>query len=387
MGKLLKSGCLVLAMAIFTSCGSTASPGFTISNTKTTTPTASTTRTTNASPPTSTYTTATSVIPQTSTTTATTPSIWIKPGMYRVGNDIPAGEYVLQATSAGNSSYFEIASDSSGQLSSIIYNGSFYNTSIITVTNGQYLTINRCDAAEISKAPNYATGKEVLPEGMYKVGLHIPAGEYILTATSESRSGYFCVYSSSVQTLANIVANGSFNGNRYITIRDGQYIEVNRATLQSVAPSTSTALTATAQSTIPPPSTMAAFEREKAQAVLVNYSELCDNPASHTGQKLYFRGALLQIVLPSLSSAYTLRAGTDSLLGFNEDVLLTYAGGAPSLVPWINSNGGLNSNYSYIEFVAIMRGMESYVTTNGSMRTIPRLEVVQLRTVTWPYLD
>lgn len=62
-------------------------------------------------------------------------------GMYRVGIDIPAGEYKVTCTN-GISCYIEVSSDSSGSLFSIISNDNIDTFSYITVAEGQYLTVN-----------------------------------------------------------------------------------------------------------------------------------------------------------------------------------------------------------------------------------------------------
>lgn len=62
-------------------------------------------------------------------------------GMYKVGVDIPAGEYNVTAE-LGESAYLEVSADSTGD--SIITNDVFENNLYITVTDGQYLTLKRC---------------------------------------------------------------------------------------------------------------------------------------------------------------------------------------------------------------------------------------------------
>lgn len=66
-------------------------------------------------------------------------------GMYLVGKDIPAGTYLLTATS-DYSAYYERCKDASGEFESIITNGNFNTTEYITVNDGEYLKLNRCGA-------------------------------------------------------------------------------------------------------------------------------------------------------------------------------------------------------------------------------------------------
>lgn len=64
-----------------------------------------------------------------------------KAGMYKVGKDIPAGEYKVKLTSAAGMGYTEVATDSRHQLESIVTNENVQADSYITVTDGQYLKI------------------------------------------------------------------------------------------------------------------------------------------------------------------------------------------------------------------------------------------------------
>ncbi len=62
-------------------------------------------------------------------------------GMYKVGKDIPAGEYKIVAT---NSCYIEVASNSNHTFNSIISNNNIEvgTSTYITVSEGQYLKVN-----------------------------------------------------------------------------------------------------------------------------------------------------------------------------------------------------------------------------------------------------
>ena len=62
-------------------------------------------------------------------------------GQYKVGEDIPAGEYTLEALD-GEEGYIEVTSDSRHTLESIITNDLFNNNKIITLTDGQYVLFN-----------------------------------------------------------------------------------------------------------------------------------------------------------------------------------------------------------------------------------------------------
>lgn len=144
-------------------------------------------------------------------------------GQYKVGQDIPAGEYYIKCS--GGNLYVEIASDSTGSLDSIISNLNTAGGVYVTVKDGEYLTVNGGKIYEINKAPNRGAENGYYKEGMYKVGEDIPAGEYNVETTSGV--GYIEVTSDSRHTIESIVTNDNFENNKIITLSEGQYILLN----------------------------------------------------------------------------------------------------------------------------------------------------------------
>ena len=140
-------------------------------------------------------------------------------GTYKIGVDMPGGEYVLFTDSSG---YFSVSSDSSGN--SILFNDNFKNNSIVTIKNGEYLKLSRCYAEPISDVKLLSTDGE----GMFLVGEHLSAGEYKLQATE---SGYYCIYSNSRHD--DIIDNDNFENETYVTVRNGQYLLLSRAWIVS----------------------------------------------------------------------------------------------------------------------------------------------------------
>ncbi|MFJ8235894.1 hypothetical protein ACIQ34_09135 [Ureibacillus sp. NPDC094379] len=64
-----------------------------------------------------------------------------KDGMYKVGQDIPAGEYKIILESEAGMGYIEVAKDSSYDLDSIVTNENLQADTYLTVQDGQYLTL------------------------------------------------------------------------------------------------------------------------------------------------------------------------------------------------------------------------------------------------------
>lgn len=67
-------------------------------------------------------------------------------GMYKTGRDIKAGEYKAAADS-GQSAYIEVRKSSRGGFDEIVSNDNFTGEKYITVSDGQYLTMNNCSIA------------------------------------------------------------------------------------------------------------------------------------------------------------------------------------------------------------------------------------------------
>ena len=146
-----------------------------------------------------------------------------KASTYKIGSDMPAGEYVLFCDSLMG--YLEISSDSSGKLESIIANDNFYYNSIVTVSEGQYFKISGCYAVPIDEAKDL----DISGSGMFKVGYHIPAGEYKLQVDENAimELGYVEVSSGSEHKLTDIITNDNFEGAKYITVSSGQYLKIS----------------------------------------------------------------------------------------------------------------------------------------------------------------
>lgn len=153
----------------------------------------------------------------------------IKAGMYKVGKDISAGEYLITSNSGSYASYYEVTSDSTGNVDSILSNDIFSGTRYITLKNGQYIKIEDSTMilSKYAKAQKAKNGK--FGNGMYKIGLEIPAGEYIIM--SNSSDAYYEVRNDSLGDVDGVVTNDIFSGSRYITVEKGQYLILNNCYL------------------------------------------------------------------------------------------------------------------------------------------------------------
>lgn len=159
----------------------------------------------------------------------------IPPGMYRVGKDILANEYII---TGHGMIYMQAAKDSTGAFESIIFNDNFENRTWVTLKNGQYFTFK--GNAEMYPAGNIEAHKVKLmkekyyPPGMYKAGVDIPPGEYRLLPRKDM-PGYVSVSNSSSHNLDDIIMNDNFRSARYITVKNQQFIKIAFAIAEPIA--------------------------------------------------------------------------------------------------------------------------------------------------------
>jgi hypothetical protein len=163
----------------------------------------------------------------------------VNEGMYKVGIEMPAGEYMIIRDDNGYGAYYEVTKDSSGDFDSIISNENVDTFHIISISDGQYFEITGGFAVlfddfnkEYPVIGLSETG-EYLP-GMYKVGVNLKAGEYKLTAEPDGYGGYFEVLKNSTGEFDCIKTNDCFDANKYITVTDGEYFLVSGATFRLV---------------------------------------------------------------------------------------------------------------------------------------------------------
>lgn len=147
-------------------------------------------------------------------------------GQYKVGLDMKAGEYVVLATDS-IPGYFCVSSDPNGN--DILFNEGFDTNSIIEVRKGEYVELSRCLAIDADDFYSQYTINDSKTGVMLKVGYDISPGEYKLIAESGT-TGYYCIYDDARQD--DIISNDNFKNSSYVSVMKGQYLVLNRCTIQ-----------------------------------------------------------------------------------------------------------------------------------------------------------
>ena len=148
------------------------------------------------------------------------------PGHYKVGEDLEEGLYL--ALSQSGFSYLEVSKDSSGELDSIISNDNFSTNRYIYVSDGQYLKLQDAELVKHKETQLDMSDPSNLKDGMYKVGVDIKPGEYKVKSDS---LGYVEVSKNAKGVLSSIISNDNFEGEKYVTVKKGQYLKLNGAEL------------------------------------------------------------------------------------------------------------------------------------------------------------
>jgi fibronectin type 3 domain-containing protein len=142
-------------------------------------------------------------------------------GVYKIGTDIPAGEYLFVAT---NMDYAEFYTTTDAAGTNFTSDGLPYPTCYGTIKSGQYLTIISSKAYPLASAPlqKINTDGSFLP-GQYKVGRDIPAGTYVINYQATNDFGYFDIESNSLNDYSGYVGSDWYSGRIYVTLTAGQY--------------------------------------------------------------------------------------------------------------------------------------------------------------------
>lgn len=139
-------------------------------------------------------------------------------GAYKVGFDIPAGEYIIIPNFV--TTYFNVKDANNKLLANGFVSGSYY----ITLDIGQYLMIDDGYAVPASKYNVAVYDYSMIYPGMYKVGTDIPVGEYYFFTTEDN--GYYCLYDNST-TSKKIISNDYFSVASYANAKVGDYLLVD----------------------------------------------------------------------------------------------------------------------------------------------------------------
>lgn len=137
---------------------------------------------------------------------------------YKIGKEYKPGEYVMVANEGESASYSVIMDDEEHTL---VLSDSTEGYAVFDTLEGQYIWFDWGQIYPIDEAPEIKkTADGAYPEGIYKAGVQIPAGEYVAKGDYPSLSTY--VGLSYNDTSVGFCSNAR---SAIITVDEGQYIE------------------------------------------------------------------------------------------------------------------------------------------------------------------
>lgn len=162
----------------------------------------------------------------------------IKSGVYEVGKDLPAGEYIAFQDSDDSVASLELRKTEykTGSEDEII-SYHFFNNVYITVKEGQFIEFESCNLYPVEDAPtiNETDAKE--RSIMLKVGKDIAPGNYIIYSNENSALSYSFFQVTILRDIDNyqkIVMNGSgFQGEQKVQLQEGQYLELEWCSIKT----------------------------------------------------------------------------------------------------------------------------------------------------------
>lgn len=163
-------------------------------------------------------------------TSTSIPETVYRPGIYQVGTDLPAGEYMIFTLTNGIKGSYSILSDLSDE-AQVLDHASFPYNSIVTLSEGQVLKLTRCSASPIAEVPQI----DHFYGNMYKIGYHIPAGTYRLKRAKNSQAGVAFTLAWPSNTYDCVIDYMEVKDNAVITVHEGEYLQLEDCLLASTA--------------------------------------------------------------------------------------------------------------------------------------------------------
>lgn len=146
--------------------------------------------------------------------------IGYKSGQYKVGTDIPAGIYCLWED--GYFPNFTISEDANGD--EIIDWHTYKTNYIVEVQEGEYFKISSGYAVPYDGEKIAVLQDGYLCEGFYAVGTDIPAGEYKVVEEADAVVPSITTYNDLRGKIVDWIV---LDGDRYVELKDGQYVSVS----------------------------------------------------------------------------------------------------------------------------------------------------------------
>lgn len=148
------------------------------------------------------------------------------PGMFKVGSHLPEGEYIA----IGEYASLKVYSAEGISYSHMVFQLYEDETNIVTIKNGQYLKTESCLLYPMENVPGLLKERKAFTQGIHKVGVTIPAGDY--TARTTENSGRITLYEDSLYNDNSFISYINVEPEANVTLIEGQYVKIEYAELK-----------------------------------------------------------------------------------------------------------------------------------------------------------
>ena len=151
----------------------------------------------------------------------------IEAGSYMIGDELSKGEYLLIADDGSeNRGVFEVVTKEKVETFDEIFSSeNFIFSTYITVENGQYLRFVDCTAMT-ADSEYIDEEKDIINEGMYKIGKDIMPGTYTIYPKNQKDMffGAYEIHKDSLHNEDSIIDSGYFQDKLDLKLEEGQYL-------------------------------------------------------------------------------------------------------------------------------------------------------------------
>lgn len=145
-------------------------------------------------------------------------------GLYEVGTDMPAGDYVLVESEDAVFASVIIHKEADPE-SPLLIHHLINGQAVIRLRAGTWVTLSEAQAYPIGQAPRDEDG--IYEEGGYWVGHTLPAGTYALSPSDKAPLSSYSIYSNILCAGAQLTRFEVLHEPIAIVVKEGDYIELS----------------------------------------------------------------------------------------------------------------------------------------------------------------
>ncbi|MDO4355539.1 MAG: hypothetical protein Q4E13_03375 [Clostridia bacterium] len=155
-------------------------------------------------------------------------------GSYVVGEDMPAGSYVIYPDESSRVSSIAVRALVKDEEQLVAFE-SVRVQAVVEVSDGQTLELTNATAMPLEFSDAVDLSAEDVCNGGYLVGVHLPAGTYRLAPVKDALLPSYSVQNAPTGRTASILAFAVIHESVEITLEEGNYIQLTNCVLTAAS--------------------------------------------------------------------------------------------------------------------------------------------------------